>query len=177
MKMCLNSVQLTCNGTVKPQSIIPICTIFRYPSFCFCGPWTDLFHIFSLYMCPHLLFSHANHFFSGHTMKMMNWGFTAVGYCMMSCQLLRLCRTQLGRVWWLRMVNREERKSMKDQGWFCFISQKCLNHLLLVGRIRRVLMMVYNTKNYWVTWLWPSSGILNTRKHSISETGTISILR
>jgi hypothetical protein len=27
--------------------------------------------------------------------------------------------------------------------------------------------MVYNTQNYWVSGLHPSSGILNTRKHNI----------
>jgi hypothetical protein len=36
--------------------------------------------------------------------------------------------------------------------------------------------MVYNTQNYWVSGLCPSSGILNARKH-ISETGSVSVLR
>jgi hypothetical protein len=31
--------------------------------------------------------------------------------------------------------------------------------------------MVYNTYDYWVFWTFPSSGILETRKHDISETG------
>jgi hypothetical protein len=34
-------------------------------------------------------------------------------------------------------------------------------------------MMVYNTQNYWVSELCSSSGILNTRKHNISETGSV----
>jgi hypothetical protein len=37
--------------------------------------------------------------------------------------------------------------------------------------------MVYNTQNYWVSGLCPSSGILNTRKHNVSKTGSISVLR
>jgi hypothetical protein len=31
--------------------------------------------------------------------------------------------------------------------------------------------MTYNTKNYWVFGLCPSSGILKTRGHSVLETG------
>jgi hypothetical protein len=31
--------------------------------------------------------------------------------------------------------------------------------------------MVYNTQNYWVFGLFASSGILETRKHDVSETG------
>jgi hypothetical protein len=31
--------------------------------------------------------------------------------------------------------------------------------------------MVYNTQNYWVFGLRPSSGILETRKHNVLETG------
>jgi hypothetical protein len=34
--------------------------------------------------------------------------------------------------------------------------------------------MVYNTQNYRVFWLCPSSGILETRKHNVSETGSFS---
>jgi hypothetical protein len=30
--------------------------------------------------------------------------------------------------------------------------------------------MVYNTHNYWVFGLFPSSGILENRKHDVSET-------
>jgi hypothetical protein len=30
-------------------------------------------------------------------------------------------------------------------------------------------MMVYNTQNYWVFGLCPSSGILKIRKHKVSE--------
>jgi hypothetical protein len=37
--------------------------------------------------------------------------------------------------------------------------------------------MVYNTQNYWVLGLFPSSGILETRKHDVSETGSVSVLR
>jgi hypothetical protein len=38
-------------------------------------------------------------------------------------------------------------------------------------------MMVYNTQNYWVFGLCPSSGILETRKHNVSETGSVSVPR
>jgi hypothetical protein len=34
-----------------------------------------------------------------------------------------------------------------------------------------------HTQNYWVFELCPSSGILETRKHNVSETGTVSVLR
>jgi hypothetical protein len=37
--------------------------------------------------------------------------------------------------------------------------------------------MVYNTQNYWVFGLFPSSGILETRKHDITETGSVSVLK
>jgi hypothetical protein len=37
--------------------------------------------------------------------------------------------------------------------------------------------MVYNTQNYCVFGLHPSSGILETRKHNVSETGSVSILK
>jgi hypothetical protein len=37
--------------------------------------------------------------------------------------------------------------------------------------------MLYNTENYWVSGLCPSSGILNTGKHTVSENGSVSVLR
>jgi hypothetical protein len=39
--------------------------------------------------------------------------------------------------------------------------------------------MVYNTQNYWVFALYTRtlSGILETIKHNISETGSVSVLR
>jgi hypothetical protein len=33
------------------------------------------------------------------------------------------------------------------------------------------------TNNYWVFGLFPSSSILETRKHDVSETGSVSVLR
>jgi hypothetical protein len=36
--------------------------------------------------------------------------------------------------------------------------------------------MVHNTQNYCVFGLCPSSGILETRKHNASETGSVSVL-
>jgi hypothetical protein len=38
-------------------------------------------------------------------------------------------------------------------------------------------MKVYNTQNYCVFGLCPLSGIVNTREHSVSETGSVSVLR
>jgi hypothetical protein len=37
--------------------------------------------------------------------------------------------------------------------------------------------MVYNIQNYWVFGLSPSSSILENRKHDVSETGSVSVLR
>jgi hypothetical protein len=37
-------------------------------------------------------------------------------------------------------------------------------------KFERVLTVVYNTQNYWVFGLRPSSGILEARKHNVSET-------
>jgi hypothetical protein len=34
--------------------------------------------------------------------------------------------------------------------------------------------MVYNIQNYWVFGPFPSSGILETRKHDVSETDLVS---
>jgi hypothetical protein len=33
------------------------------------------------------------------------------------------------------------------------------------------------SQKYWVSGLCPSSGIQNTRKHNVSETGFVSVLR
>jgi hypothetical protein len=38
-------------------------------------------------------------------------------------------------------------------------------------------MTAYNTQNYWVLGLFPSSGILENRKHDVSETETRLIRR
>jgi hypothetical protein len=32
-------------------------------------------------------------------------------------------------------------------------------------------------QDYWVFWTFPSSGILETRKHDVSENGSVSVLR
>jgi hypothetical protein len=37
--------------------------------------------------------------------------------------------------------------------------------------------MVCNTRSYWVFGLCPSSGILKTKEHNVSETGSVSVLR
>jgi hypothetical protein len=46
-----------------------------------------------------------------------------------------------------------------------------------LSRIFRVLTMVCKAQNYCVCGLCPSSGILNIRKHSVSETGSVPIFR
>jgi hypothetical protein len=40
------------------------------------------------------------------------------------------------------------------------------------------LMMVYNTQNYWIFGLSPTSGIQKkTKEHNVSDTGSLSVLR
>jgi hypothetical protein len=34
--------------------------------------------------------------------------------------------------------------------------------------------MVYNTQDYWFFWTFPSFGILEIRKHDVSETDPVS---
>jgi hypothetical protein len=41
----------------------------------------------------------------------------------------------------------------------------------------RALRRIYNSHNHFVSRLCPSFGIINTRKHNVSKTGSISILR
>jgi hypothetical protein len=35
----------------------------------------------------------------------------------------------------------------------------------------------FDAQDYWVSGFFPSSGILSTRKHNVSETGSLSVLR
>jgi hypothetical protein len=37
--------------------------------------------------------------------------------------------------------------------------------------------MVCNTQHYWVFGLCPSSGVLETIKHNVSETGSVSVFK
>jgi hypothetical protein len=46
-----------------------------------------------------------------------------------------------------------------------------------LSRFQRVLTMAYNTQNYWVFGLFPSSGIVQNRKHDVSEAGSVSVLK
>jgi hypothetical protein len=42
------------------------------------------------------------------------------------------------------------------------------------------LMIIWDKnqlQDYWVFWTFPSSGILETRKHDVSETGSVSVLK
>jgi hypothetical protein len=45
------------------------------------------------------------------------------------------------------------------------------------GKVDSKGMMVYNTQNYWDFGLCPTSGILESRKHNVSETGSVSVFR
>jgi hypothetical protein len=36
---------------------------------------------------------------------------------------------------------------------------------------------LFGSQNHWVFGLCPSSGILETTKHNVSETGSVSVLR
>jgi hypothetical protein len=40
-----------------------------------------------------------------------------------------------------------------------------------------VLAMIYDTSNYWGSELCAKSGFLKTRKHNVSENGSVSFLR
>jgi hypothetical protein len=44
-------------------------------------------------------------------------------------------------------------------------------------RLERVLTMTCIIQNYWAPGLCPSSSILETREHNVSETGCVSVLR
>jgi hypothetical protein len=46
--------------------------------------------------------------------------------------------------------------------------------MFFILRIWNILTMTYNTQNYWVSRLCPSSGIPGTGKENISETGSVS---
>jgi hypothetical protein len=45
------------------------------------------------------------------------------------------------------------------------------------GLVSLHFKLVSNTPNYYVFGLYPSSGILKTREHNVSETGSVSVLR
>jgi hypothetical protein len=47
----------------------------------------------------------------------------------------------------------------------------------ITNRSYKILTVVYNTHNYWGSGLCPSSGILKTIKHNVSETGSVFVLR
>jgi hypothetical protein len=42
-----------------------------------------------------------------------------------------------------------------------------------IRKMFKVVTMVYNIQNQWVSGICLSSGILNTRKHNVSETGSV----
>jgi hypothetical protein len=56
------------------------------------------------------------------------------------------------------------------------MSPTCVTSQTLVP-INFLFEIKYGTKNYWVFGLCPLSSILKTRKHNVSETGSVSVLR
>jgi hypothetical protein len=57
------------------------------------------------------------------------------------------------------------------------IIYKQLGRLNTEIETRSTTMPFYFTQNYWVFGLYPSSNILKTREHNISEAGSVSVLR
>jgi hypothetical protein len=51
-----------------------------------------------------------------------------------------------------------------------------LMHLNSIEKVSRCKLHL-TTQNYWISEPCPSSGILNTRKYNVSETGSVSVLR
>jgi hypothetical protein len=50
----------------------------------------------------------------------------------------------------------------------CFVLKFCKNTIRYVNKVTQ------HIPNYWVFGLCPLSGILKTRKHNVSETGSVS---
>jgi hypothetical protein len=55
---------------------------------------------------------------------------------------------------------------------------------IALNRLRIEFNVEYNehrdtriTQDYWVFWTFPLSGILETRNHDVSETGSLSVVR
>jgi hypothetical protein len=57
----------------------------------------------------------------------------------------------------------------------CWQKSNCL--LLLFRRIILIREEEIFNQNYWVFGLFPTSGILGSTKHDVSETGSVSVLR
>jgi hypothetical protein len=49
-------------------------------------------------------------------------------------------------------------------------------HSCLVSLFATLYTLSYFVGNYWISGLCASSGILNTRKHNVSEAGSVSVL-
>jgi hypothetical protein len=76
----------------------------------------------------------------------------------------------------------KRRVHLKWTTWYYYIPPRTHNsysvryHCTKTNR-QRVLTMVYTTRNYGIFGPCPSSGILETRKHNVSEIGSLSVLR
>jgi hypothetical protein len=75
--------------------------------------------------------------------------------------------------------------SLKPRDTFEFLNRTDCYYLLgfvalqfdMTFRIYRVQMMAYNTQSHWVSGHCLTSGILNTSKHNVSGSGSVSIFR
>jgi hypothetical protein len=52
-----------------------------------------------------------------------------------------------------------------------------MKKIVNIGKIYWILTMVYDAQYLWVSGLHPPPGILNTRKHNVSEIGSLSVFR
>jgi hypothetical protein len=54
---------------------------------------------------------------------------------------------------------------------------QCTSSLNVAIKDMPYIKISAHSQNYWISGLCPMSGILNTRKHDIPETGSVSIFR
>jgi ABC-type enterochelin transport system ATPase subunit len=52
-----------------------------------------------------------------------------------------------------------------------------LSTTMVILRQTIVNKSTLRVQDYWVFWTFPSSGILETRKHDVSEIGSLSVLK
>jgi hypothetical protein len=75
------------------------------------------------------------------------------------------------------VLRRKIFRQIIKRAWFPICQESENFEKLLNTWFWRILTIVYNTQVYWFFWTFPSSGILETRKHEVSETGSVSVLR
>jgi hypothetical protein len=69
---------------------------------------------------------------------------------------------------WMEFAFRQDTKIILQFEWLFVL--ECIGFFMR-------LEVVYHNQNYWGFGLFPSSSILGTRKHDVSETGSVSVLR